>query len=137
MKKTILSITTLCLVGVTLYVAGPHLRAQKHTAVATIDAHITMYDCAGERCIGFIVDAVEPSVFDQYKGQLLLPYKEGENRDLLQEKLSQALTKDSPEACLEGIFHKYSVDTLRLAHPAAGGYKLLLNSFRTGVCNQA
>ncbi len=136
MKKTILTISTVCLVGVLIYMAGPYFRDQKHTDIATIDAHITMYDCAGERCIGFIADSVAPSSLHNYQGQLLLPYKKGENRDQLQEALAQAFTKENPAACLEGIFHKYSVDTLRLAHPAAGGYKLQLSSFQPGLCQQ-
>jgi hypothetical protein len=31
--------------------------------------------------------------------------------------------------------HKYTVDTLRLTRPAAGGYKFQLRSFHSGKCH--
>ncbi len=133
-KTTALVIIAFGVLGGLLLLGAPHIRSQQHDTIVTITAKTTSYECAGEYCIGFIADSIEPTSLREYERQLLLPYQENMSRDHLQEKLNDSLGAENTTACLKGQLHKYTVDTLRLTHPAAGGYKLELTSYGPGPC---
>ena len=132
-KKILFSILIVVLLAVSLLVLGPYIRSIKHTEIAVVDAHFEMYDCAGEHCIGFVVDKINPAKFSPYQNTTLLPYQANQNRDLLQDELVILLGKTAT-VCVRGYLHKHTVEFLRIIHPAQGSYKFLLESVINGSC---
>ena len=135
MIKILFSILIIVLLAISVLIIGPYNRSLKYTEIAVIETHFEMYDCAGEHCIGFVVDKINPEKYSPYQNKTLLPYRANQSRDFLQNELV-ALMDKTATVCIQGYLHKHTVNYLRLIHPAQGSYKFLLESVFSGSCPQ-
>ncbi len=134
-RKVIIMLLLLVLIGSMFVFLGPYLRGLKYEQVVQITATPTTYDCADGNCIGFIAQQISPIEFGDYVGKLLLPYDKDLGKDALQAKWVHLLQNVENPICIEGYLHKYSVSTLRFFQSGYGGYRVRLVNYKDVSCD--